>query len=207
MKNKIIVLIAFIAVTSAPVAQTPLFTTVCITNNHVFASVKIERKGWETSSYILHVTADKRKPGKIMLPDDISNREIIALFPAKNNILIVMTQWTLEQGDNPQFHIYNWKTKKWERVGETDCTTFHKVFVRKDTVLFSCFGYSEAGKEVELEKKVFFKGITFTKAGEFTVPISSVADGALRAELLGEKFNWNELKISRNKKEWVFRPY
>jgi hypothetical protein len=206
MKDILKVALSLIFIADVAYAQTPVFTTVCLSGNEIFAGVKIVREGWELRSYILQVSLDNLAPSKIMLPKEISNRDIIELFPAENKVLIVMSQWTMEQGDNPQFHSYDIKTKKWKKIGETDCITYHKVKLERDGVIFSYYKYNAEGKEDELQKKVALNGVNLTHLGEFKVPISIVNNGSMHAELIGEKFKWNGLRVRLPGKEKVFRP-
>jgi hypothetical protein len=206
MKKILKAVFASLLITSASCAQISVFTTVCASGNDIFAGVKTTREGWETSSYILHVSPGRLKSDKIMLPEDIVNREIIELFPAENNKLVVMNQWTIEQGDNPQFHLYDIKTKKWKKIGEIDCVTYLRLKVGSNAVTFYCSECNAEGKEVESQKKVVLDVVKLTKRGEFVVPIVSVDIGSMRAELIGEKFKWNGLRVRLPGKEKVFRP-
>lgn len=206
MKNILKAALALIFITSAACAQTPMFTTVCVSGHDIFAGAKIVREGWEIRSYILRVSLDKLTSSKIMLPKEIANREIIELFSAEKNVLIVMSQWTSGQGDNPQFHRYDIKTKKWKKIGETDCITFHKVKVEREAVIFSYYKYNAEGKKVEEQKKAAFSGVNLTHLGEYNIPIIRVNNGSMRAELMGEKYLWNGLKVHLSEKEKVFKP-
>jgi hypothetical protein len=206
MKNILKAILASFLIAFAACAQTPVFTTVCASGDHVFAGVKIVREGWENSSYILRVSLDKLKSDRIMLPEEIANREIVELFPAEGNSLVVMSQWTLEQGDNPRFHRYDSKSKKWKKIGEIDCTTYRRLKVESNAVTFLCTEFDAEGREIEAQKKAVLKGVKLLNVGEFDVPVASVKIGSIRAELVGEEFKWKELKVRLPGKERVFRP-
>ena len=72
--------------------------------------------------------------------------------------------------------------------------------------IFICYQNNAEGKEIESQKKVAFKGITFTQTGEFTMPVTSVRQGSIHAELIGENGQWNELKVHVDKKVLLFQP-
>ena len=206
MKNILKTALAAFCMTSAAIAQTSVFTTVCASGDYVFAGVKIVREGWENSSYILRVSLDRLKSDRIMLPEEIVNREIVELFPAGRNSLVVMSRWTLEQGDNPQFHRYDGKTRKWKKIGEIDCTTYHRLKVERTAVTLLCTETDAEGREIEVQKKAALEGVKMANLGEFDTPVASVKTGSVSAELVGEEFKWNELKVSLPGKERIFRP-
>jgi hypothetical protein len=206
MKNVLNNALILLFIASVASAQTPEFTTLCSSGNYIFAGVKNESMDWGMRSYLLQVSWESLTSSKVILPKEISDREIRALFPAKNNILIVMSQWTIEQGDNPQFYSYNSKTKEWKKLGETDCISFDKVKVERESLIFSCFEINKEGKEIEFQKKVTLKGIRLTQSGEFNLPIIKIKKGSMRAELNGETFKWKKLKVNVSKKEKCFEP-
>lgn len=205
MKKISTLALASLFITSVACAQAPVFTTLSSSGKDVFAGVKLEAKGMEPETYLLQVSKDMSS-NKITLPTELSHREVVALFPAENNQLVVMSQRTVEQGDSPQFHSYNPAKKEWKKLAQVDCMTFSKLKVEKSSVTVSCLETNAKGEEVESQKKVALKGITLTQPGEVTLPIAKVEKDSIRAELIGDSFEWKELKVGHDKKEKTFRP-
>lgn len=205
MKKISTLALASLFITSVACAQAPVFTTLSSSGKDVFAGVKLEAKGMEPETYLLQVSKDMSS-NKITLPTELSHREVVALFPAEKNQLVVMSQRTVEQGDSPQFHSYNPAKKEWKKLAQVDCMTFSKLKVEKSSVTVSCLETNAKGEEVESQKKVALKGITLTQPGEVTLPIAKVEKDSIRAELIGDSFEWKELKVGHDKKEKTFRP-
>ncbi|MCM2351358.1 MAG: hypothetical protein NDI69_15150 [Bacteriovoracaceae bacterium] len=196
---------ASLFITSVACAQAPVFTTLNTSGKDIFAGVKLEAKGMEPETYLLQVTKDMSS-NKIALPTELSHREVVALFPAEKNQLVVMSQRTVEQGDSPQFHSYNPAKKEWKKLAQVDCMTFSKLKVEKSSVTVSCLETNAKGQEVESQKKVALKGITLTQPGDVILPMAKVEKDSIRAELIGDSFEWKELKVGHDKKEKTFRP-
>lgn len=187
-------------------AQTPVFTTLGSSGKTIFAGVKKELKGQEPETYLLEVSSEKLSSQKVTLPVELIHREVVALFSSDKNQLLVMTQRTVEQGDKPLLHSYNILTKTWKKVGEADCPSFAKLSVQKDSITLSCVETNAAGDEVVIPKKITLKEIQLSPVGEITLPLEKVNQGNIQAELLGESFQWKELKVGVDKKQKVFRP-
>ena len=205
MKNISTLALVSLFFTSVACAQAPVFTTLSSSGKDVFAGVKLEAKGMEPETYLLQVNKDLTSK-KIALPTELAHREVIALFPAEKNQIVVMSQRTVEQGDNPQFHSYNPAKKEWKKLAEVQCMTFAKLKVEKSAVTVNCLETNEKGDEVETQKKVALKDITLTQPGDISLPLAKVEDKSVKAELVGDTFEWKELKVGVDKKEKVFRP-
>lgn len=205
MKTISTLALASLFITSVACAQAPVFTTLSSSGKDVFAGVKKEAKGMEPETYLLQVNKDLTS-NKIALPTELSHREVVALFPAEKNQLVVMSQRTVEQGDNPQFHSYNPAKKEWKKLAEVQCMSFAKLKVEKSSVTVNCLETNEKGDEVETQKKVVLKDVVLTKPGDISLPLAKVEDKSLKAELVGDSFEWKELKVGHDKKEKVFRP-
>lgn len=205
MKKISTIALASMFMTTVACAQAPVFTTLSSSGKDVFAGVKLEAKGQEPETYLLQVKKDLTS-SKIALPTELLHREVVALFPADKEQLVVMSQRTVEQGDNPQFHSYNPAKKEWKKLGEVDCMSFAKLQVEKSAVTLSCVETNAKGEEVTTEKKVAFKDVTLTRPGAVTLPMAKVEDKSVRAELIGDSFEWQELKVGIEKKEKTFRP-
>jgi hypothetical protein len=198
--------LATLLLTSFACAQAPVFTTLSSTGKNIFAGVKKETKGSEPETYLLKVSGDSLTSDKVALPKELTHREVVALFPAENNLLVVMSQRTVEQGDKPQFHSYNSDKKEWKKLAETNCISFSKIKVELHALNISCLETNAKGEEVESTKKVDLKGVKFSQTGNVTLPVAKVEKASLKAELLGETFEWKELKVGLDKKQKIFRP-
>jgi len=205
MKNLSTLALASLFITSVACAQAPVFTTLSSSGKDVFAGVKKEAKGMEPETYLLQVNKDLTS-SKIALPTELAHREVVALFPAEKNQIVVMSQRTVEQGDNPQFHSYNPAKKEWKKLAEVQCMSFAKLKVEKSAVTVHCLETNEKGDEVETQKKVALKDVVLTKPGDVSLPLAKVEDTTVKAELIGDSFEWKELKVGHDKKEKVFRP-
>ncbi len=206
MKKISTLALASLLISTVACAQAPVFTTVNSSGKDIFAGVKLESKGMEPETYLLQVSSEALTSSKVSLPTELSHREVVALFPADKNRLVVMSQRTVEQGDRPQFHSYNPEKKEWKKLAEVDCVSFAKVKVEKKTLTLSCLETNAKGEEVESKKQVAFRDLILTQPGEVTLPMAKVEKDSVRAELLGDTFEWKELKVGQDKKEKVFRP-
>jgi|APGre2960657468_1045069.scaffolds.fasta_scaffold03501_4 hypothetical protein len=206
MKKISTLALASLLLTNIACAQAPVFTSIGTSGLNVFAGVKLEQKGMEPETYILEVSKDKFASKKIPMPSELEHREVVALFPAENNIMVVLSQRTVEQGDKPQFHSYNPAKKEWKKLAESDCVSFAKLSVKADSVTFTCVETDKKGDEVETKRKVTLKGVTLSRPGEITLPIVKVEKDNLSAELMGESFEWKQLKVGLNKEEKIFSP-
>lgn len=206
MKKISTLTLASLLLTNIACAQAPVFTSLGTTGLNVFAGVKLEQKGMEPETYILEVSKDKLSSTKIPMPTELEHREVVALFPAENNMVVVLSQKTVEQGDRPQFHSYNPAKKEWKKLAESDCVSFAKLNVKADAVTFTCVETNKKGEEVETQKKVTLKGVKLSKPGDVTLPMVKVEKDNLSAELMGESFEWKQLKVGLNKEEKIFTP-
>jgi hypothetical protein len=182
----------------------PVYSSVCLLNDDIFAGVYLQDKGMEPESYIVRISGSSFSSRRIAVPAEISNRNIIALFAAENNLLVVMSQLSTEQGDWPQFHGYNAKTRAWKKLGESTCISFTNVIVAPKKLVFFCVQDSVVGNEAESRKEILFQEISFTDTGEYPHPVTSVAHGTLRAEIIGPMFAWKKLKVHLSKREKIF---
>ncbi len=206
MKKITSLTLATVLFSSMAFGQAPIFTTLTSSGKNVFAGVKLQEKGMEPDTYILEVAGDKLSSSKIPLPAEIMHREVIGLFSAEANKLVVMSQRTVEQGDKPLLHSYDPAKKEWKKLAEADCVNFAKVKIEATAVTFVCLETNKKGEEIEVPKKVALAGVKLKPAGEVTLPMQKVEQESLKAEFIGEAFEWKELKVGFNKKEKVFNP-
>jgi hypothetical protein len=206
MKKIISLSLSTLLFTTVACAQAPVFTTVATSGKNVFAGVKMEKKGMEPETYLLEVSGEKLSSQKISLPTEIIHREVVALFSAENNMVVVMSQRTVEQGDKPLLHSYDPSKKEWKKLAEVDCVSFAKVKVEASSITMSCVETDKTGNEIETPKKVALSGIKLIPTSEVTLPFVKSEKETLKAELLGEAFEWKELKVGLDKKEKIFKP-
>jgi hypothetical protein len=206
MKTKNIFLTLSLLMSSVAMAQAPVFTTLSSSGKDVFAGVKLQKQGMEPDTYMLQVSADKLTSTKIKLPDEILHREVIGILPAEGDQLLIMSQRTVEQGDKPLFHLYDPAKKAWKKIAEGDCTSFAKMKIETSAVTLTCVETTEKGDEVEVAKKVVLSGVKLTAPGDVILPMMKVEKENLKAELLGDVFEWSQLKVGMNKKEKIFKP-
>jgi hypothetical protein len=187
-------------------AEGPFYTTLNSDGKSIFAGVKLEKKDYEPETYIQEISGDKLISKKIPLPKELSHRDVIGIFNADQNQLVILTQRTAERGDNPLFYTLESKKNEWKKIGESNCISFEKITVEKDSMTLHCVETNNEGKRVVIPKKVNFKGVLFTQVGEITLPITNITKNSLKSELLGDPFEWNEIKVGKDKKEKIFRP-
>lgn len=195
-----------VLLTSVACAQAPVFTTIATSGKKVFAGAKLEKKGMEPETYLLEVSGDKLSSQKISLPQELIHREVVAIFSTQTNSIVVMSQRTIEQGDKPQLHSFDPAKKEWKKLAEVDCTSFAKIKVESAAITLSCVETNKDGEEVETQKKVSLPGIALVAKGDVTLPVEKLEDSDLKAQLLGDSFEWKELKVGLDKKEKIFRP-
>lgn len=202
--KKIITILA-LSLSAVACANTPVFTTLGSSKSDVFAGVKLESKGNEPETYLLQIK-DGKASQKIVLPQELIHREIISIYPANEKDILVLTQRTVEQGDDPQLHSFNSEKKTWKKLGSTNCMSFAKVTYEKNAVKLTCLKTNEKGDEVKEEKKISFSGLSVSEPTELNLPVEKAEKGPLKAELLGDAFEWREVKVVRGKEEKKFKP-
>jgi hypothetical protein len=206
MKKLNLLMLLSLFLSSQLLAQTPIFTSLSTNGKNVLAGVKLEKKDHEPETYLIKISAAEFESKKINLPLELIHREIIAIFPAENNMAVVVTQRTVEQGDRPQFHSYNLSTQTWKKLAEAECKSLTKAKIEKATIAIYCSETDVKGNDVESERKIDLKGIIMSKPQVVTLPVKKDASASLKAELIGEDFDWHELKVSVDKREKVIKP-
>jgi hypothetical protein len=187
-------------------AEGPFYTTLSSDGKNIFAGVKLEKKDYEPETYIQQISGDKLISKKIPLPKELFHRDVIGIFTAEQNRLVILTQRTAERGDHPLFYTLDSDKNEWKKVGELNCISFAKITVEKNSMTLHCVDTNDEGKRVETPKRINLEGIIFTQVGEITLPVTNITKNSLRAGLLGDPFEWNEIKVGKDKKEKVFSP-
>jgi hypothetical protein len=187
-------------------AGSAVYTSLNFSGETLFAGVKISEKGEEPDTYLLQVNSQKMSSDKINLPAELIHREVVALLPSAGEDLVVVTQKTTEQGDNPLIHTYRPSLKKWTKVAEAKCMSFAKLEMSEKNLIFHCVETNDQGKEVIRPEKVATTGLKFSSKGALSLPQTKVDSKDLKAELIGESFEWKELKVSAKSQEKIFKP-
>jgi hypothetical protein len=181
------------------------FTNVAtISEKFVVAGVKKVESGMEMESYLLEVDANNFSTRKVKLPVDIESREVVGLFAALKDAVLVVTQITTGGGDKPQVHSYDLLKKSWKKIGEVDCVSFAKVEVTAGALEFSCEVTDAAGKVSTVVKKV--SSPVNLKIQKVDLPVTKIESLELKATLSGEEFAWNQLKVVKGKNEKTYNP-
>ncbi len=187
-------------------AQIPVYTSIASADKNIFAGVKKNIKGEEPDTYLLQVDSQKLLSSKVELPAELSSREIIALLPTQGTELVVVTQRTVEQGDHPQIHSYEPNKKEWKKLGESKCVSFAKLSVTENSLTMSCVETNEKGEEVTKPVQTKISGLKLKPVKTLELPQTKVEDKNLKAQLVGESFEWKELKIGAMGQEKIFKP-
>lgn len=206
MKKFIALSLSTFLINAFAAAEAPVFTTLVTSGKDVFAGVKKIAKGMEPETYLLKVRGETLTSEKISLPADLIHREVVSIFEGDKGRLVVMTQRTVEQGDTPQLHLFEPGSKKWSKLTDVGCTSFAKVKVDADALTVGCLETTKSGEEVEKPLKITLKDVKLAPKGELTLPATKSPEAPVKAELIGEAFEWKELKVMANKKEKVFKP-
>lgn len=195
-----------VLVTQLACAESTFTTVASLDNKLVYAAVKESKPEMEMISHLVEIQADKLSSQKIKLPSELDNREVIALLPAQKGLLVVVTQITRGGGDQPLLHTYDSQKKSWNKVGKADCVSFAKIKLTKDSVEFACEETDAKGNVKIVAKAVPLKNITLAETGDMILPVTKIDSKNLKAELQGDQFEWNKVKVNQDKKEKVFTP-
>ncbi len=206
MKKKTIQFILLSLVSLSACAQLPVFTCLNTNGPKVFAGVKISEQGMEPDTYLMEVNSTMLSSQKISLPKELIHREVVGIFPTQGEVVLVLTQRTVEQGDNPLLYSFHPSKKEWKKVAEFKCPSFANVSVEESALTLHCVETNKEGVEVKTSQKTPIAGLKLKASGEQTLPLFKVEKDNVKAELVGESFEWKELKVSVNKKEKVFKP-
>jgi hypothetical protein len=204
MANTALFCLFFLLVTTSARAQAPVFTTVSVSGNGVFAGVKREAKGEEPETYLLRIK--DLDSTRILLPGELLHREVVGLFPAEQGLLIVMTQRTIEQGDEPRLHRFSLQSREWKQIAKVDCTSFAKVRTEKNSITVHCLDSGSDGVEKENPRKVELAGVRLLESRDVTLPLFRSESKGLMAELQGEPFAWTRLRVRTGRRERIFEP-
>jgi len=206
VKKKTFLFILSSFVSFSACAQLPVFTCLNANGPKVFAGVKISEQGMEPDTYLMEVNSTKLSSQKITLPKELIHREIVGIFPTQSEVVLVLTQRTVEQGDNPLLYSFHPTKKEWKRISEFKCPSFANVSIEESALTLHCLETNKEGVEVKTSQKTPIIGVKLRASGDQTLPMVKVEKDNLKAELVGESFEWKELKVSVDKKEKVFRP-
>lgn len=207
MKMKTIAL-AFLSLTLTQNLQaaTKVLTSLSQSSGHVLAGVKVLLDGHEPDTYLLKVSAETMKSQKVELPSELAHREVVFIQPTLKGDVLVVTQRKVEQGDNPLLHRYSMTSGKWEKVREVECASIAAISVAKGSLDFKCLVTTKDGDEEEKPVKVLVSDIESKDALPGNFPQERAKADKFSAELVGERTEWHELKITKSGKSKVVKP-
>lgn len=122
---------------AAPKGAQENFTAWSETSKEAWFGVLKTEKGYEPEARLGHYVFEAKAARSVSVPSELQGREVIALFPIKEGVLVV-TQLRVEQGDEPRVNTYSLKTKKWNDLGKVACPTPEKISVEKSTLKTIC---------------------------------------------------------------------
>jgi hypothetical protein len=187
--------------------ETPVFTSLGINDKFIYAGVKVGPVAEPPDTYLLKISSSDLVAKKVFLPKELLNREVISILSAPHNEILVITQWTVEQGDKPLIHLFNPTRNSWKKMGKINCITFSKITVKKDSLIFQCIESNPKGEDIVVFKNFLLKGIALSELGEVSFPQKSIEKDNVSAQLIGEIYDWRDLKVTVvTKKEKTFKP-
>ncbi|MCM2322448.1 MAG: hypothetical protein NDJ90_04220 [Oligoflexia bacterium] len=158
----------------------------------------------EVASGLLRIHARNFTVRRLALPKAASNREVIALFLFGKQ-LIAVTQWTIEQGDDPQVHAFNLANAKWTDLGKVACPGVRKITAEAGLLRFSCEEPSPVGETRWGEKTVALGSTWSGPAQVVELPVVEARSGAARAQLLGDKLRSEKLQLKARGKTRTYQ--
>lgn len=184
-----------------------VFTTMAFPSEKIaYVGIKKMVKGSESQSSMLEIKTEKMASKKITLPSELEHREIVSLVPVKGNKILVITQYTMERGDNPRLHVFDPLKKTWTSVGEVECISFAKLKLSGDKIVFSCEESDSKGDTKFADKEIKIAPFLTLENSDLILPIAKIEKGALKGQFEGLPQEWEKLKLSYKGKEKKFIP-
>lgn len=196
---------SFALLSQVACASSSSFTTLSEGKKELFAGVKSQAKGQEPETYLLAINKETLASKKVALPAALMHREVVAVFPAEDDRVLVMTQRKIEQGDDPQFFSYNSKDGKWLKVADVACMTFTEIATFKNSLEVNCLKTNEAGEEVVDKKTVVIKTLNLIPT-KVALPMIKTGQEKFSAQLQGDPFEWDKILVKKDNKEHVIKP-
>lgn len=92
----------------------------------------------------------------LSIPSEISQREIVGLFPNSPYKAWVVSQWVIETGDKPLVSEIDTRTGEWKNITEVDCIAHRKIVPKENGLEFQCLEDDVIeGKYIEKIKNKF----------------------------------------------------
>jgi hypothetical protein len=205
--NKILLTLIINFSTSLIAAETSVFTSLSFPSEEFsYVGVKKISSGKESESALLEIHTHKMLAKKIKLPNDLAKREIVSLIPASDKRLLIVTQYTMERGDNPKIHLYSPLKKTWSSLGEVSCIGFAKIKLTLEKIIFMCEETDDKGitkiveKDLKLPAKIVLEEMTLE------LPIVKLEKGKLKGILEGPLQEWTKLKLTYKNTTKDFLP-
>ena len=156
----------------------------------VYLGVKHQKRVTEILSSVEIWDCSTRMSRLLELPIEIRSREIIALLPSLEGLLL-MSQRTVEGGDAPQAHFLNFKNKRWLTLGSLDCPLPKKIITGDHQLTLSC-EYEASEEKVQHSEKTLQlpRDQKFLRTTS-TLPQANDKEG----ELLVNVYHWHSARI------------
>ena len=184
--------LALLLVPAHALAETAL-TAVATGPKQVVVGVRSAEPGAEPVTSLVAIDAKTRAARSVPLPKELAGREVIALLPAGERWLVV-TQWTMEQGDAPQVHGWNPAKKSWKKLGTFDCTAVIGLRVEASSIVLRCEDVTDPAAPKVVEKKLALDKIR-PAPGNFDLPQSASKGAGVEASLEGTAPDWDRVRV------------
>lgn len=144
----------------ARAAETLFTAQITAADGTVTAALLQRQKSFETESKLVRINPQTLHWSAIALPPDARDRQVLALFRAGKELL-VLTQRTVEQGDDPSLYAYS--AGKWRRLSEARCPVVLGAHLNEKKLELDCEEEDESGKTVSVKRALSLKNATVSK--------------------------------------------
>lgn len=175
------------------------FTAISGSKDTIYVAAKKSEAGVNPTHKLVKYNVADFKPQTIETKE-IEGRDIVALF-LQDKKLLVLSQSTVEMGDQPQLHELELATNKWNLVGKSDCIAILGLELKKDQLVLDCEKSDEKGIAKSLKINILATGKSFAVEPYFKLPQKQISKSPLSASLITEKFNATKLKVSTGKRQ------
>lgn len=137
--NRTLFLILFLALSPYQAHCYPVFSSMIKgSGNTIFVALKDET-GKRPSPNISTINKETLEIKSLDLSEEIRGRDVIALYYHRlKNVLLVLSQWTIEDGDKPMLHTYDIKKKRWKKLGQFECPSFDFFSIDNQKAELTC---------------------------------------------------------------------
>ncbi|OFZ20666.1 MAG: hypothetical protein A2X94_04095 [Bdellovibrionales bacterium GWB1_55_8] len=179
------------------------YSATAISTTDVFAGTLKTTSGMEPESAFWKINLRTGTTSSIELPAELRDREIVGILPAKQGVYVI-SQYTIEQGDQPLVHHFDTGPGRWKRVGQVDCPAFSVIHSSKKDLTFECEELDESGKTMPKKKSLALLKQFPVTARDLKIPQTQDAAASREVRLQGTPFEWDSLKVRLDKKEKTY---